>query len=282
MNKYFLILSFLISISGIANDNLRISNTDTIQNHYLSINIGSGYYQQLDFQISPLLYSGALIGGNLAFESDGNKHKFSIVMGGYFGSLTGGTKYISYSAIESMLNFSGKYIHSIGKPIKKIQQFIGGQVHNNFIFHYNQNLQNAAFTSSLLNNLSLTYEIERHFSWKSKQFKIWFLKFHQRDRKLKANFEIDLPILFYNLRPPYSTINEFSDGEIKMAYEKQTSFISGNAFQLNTNMNLTYYLSNNNAFRISYKWQAFRFKETFSSYQAAQHFFEFSLLFKFN
>ena len=282
MNKSFLIILLFIGLSGFADDSLIVSSTDTSQHHYLSINLGTNYYKHLDFQSSPLLYSGPLAGGSLAFESDGRKHKFNIVIGGYVGFLDGDTKYVSYSATESMFNLSGKYIHSVGKDNSKIQQYIGGQVNNNLLFYYNQNLQNAALTTTLLNNLTFIYELEKQFSWKSKQFKVWFIKFNRRDRKLKANFEIGLPIFFYNLRPPYSTINDFSDGESKITFEPQSYWISGNAFQLNTATSITYYLSNNNAFRVSYKWQSFRFRETFGSFQTAQHILEFSLLFKFN
>ncbi len=280
---FCLLLFSAISFSQVVNlENDDYLFTDTIQQHYFSFGISANYFKRQDLQSSPLLYQGALIGGNIAFESEGNKHKYEINLKGFYGNLSATTEYVIYPATEYTLNFNFRYVHSITRSDSKFRNFIGGQINNNALFYYNYNLQNASLNYSFLNNLALSYQVEHYFSWKSKTLKIWFLKINRRNRKIKLDFKFNLPIFFYNLRPPYSSISDFSNGENFIDIDSQSFFIFNNAFQINTNMNMTYYLSNNNAIRISYLWQGFKFTDVFNSYQSTEHILQFSLLFRLN
>jgi len=285
MNKYFLfILIITNSLFIFATDTTSVSsiNQENINKHYLSISPSYQFHKYLDNQLSALLYKGNLAGIHFAFESDQSFNKYSISIGGFYGLLNGTTQQVSYQASQGLIDLKAYYLHSINYKKDQINKYLGASVNHKYFIHYNTNLQNAAFTTSFLNHIAISAELEKLFSWQAKSSKIWFLKFNRRNRNLKINFKLDLPLLFFNLRPPYSTISDFSNGENLLDLKTKTYIIGAGAFQLNTTTSLTYYLSNTNAFRISYQWQVFKFNDAFSSYQSAQHIIEFSLLFKFN
>ena len=285
MNK-LLILFLILNITKVySNDSTQVENSlngDSIQRHFLNISSLSSKYKYLDNQYSPIIYEGPSTGIKMGFESDGNKHKWDVLATGFFGYLEGTTKVVTYPASIYGFNFTGSYLHTIGKKNAIINTYLGGRVRQNFIFYSNSNLQNAASSFSSLNNLAITAEAEKYFSWKAKHYKIWFLKFNRRDRKLRLNFKLDIPFYFYNLRPPYSSISDFSDGKNLISVVPKSYWIFADAFQLNTSTSITYYMHNCNAIRISYLWEAYKFQDTFDSYQAGQHIFEFSLLFRLN
>ncbi len=280
---YLLFLYASVSLSQVENiETTDFSNSDSIQKHYLTLGTSVNYFKQQDLISSPLLYKGALVGGNMAFESEGSKHKYEINLKGYIGNLAAKTKYVLYPATEYILNFNFRYVYSILNSSSRFHHFLGGQINNNNLFYYNQNLQNASLNYSFINNLALSYQVEHYFSWKAKTIKIWFLKIKRRNRKIKLDFRFNLPIFFYNLRPPYSTISDFSDGQNFMEIHSKSFIIFNNALQLNANTSFSYYLKNNNAIRISYLWQGYKFTDAFNSYQSTEHILEFSLLFRFN
>ena len=262
--------------------NETLDTSKTKQNHYLAISPYYSYFKYLDKQISPILYKGNLWGINLGFESDGIKHKWNTQIGGALGNLIGETQNVSYLATEYLLNINLNYLFRIGKKESIIKKYIGLSFTSNNLFFYNTGLQNAALTYSSLNNIAFSSELEKSFSWKSKSFKIWFVKLNRRARNIKVNFHLDVPLYFLNNRPPYSSIGDFTDGNSSFDSQTKSFFIFNNAFQLKTATSLSYYFHNNNAIRISYLWQSFSFSDIFDKYQSAQHILEFSLLFRFN
>ena len=285
MNKYtFLFVLCFGFLSAFSKNNTPVKG-DSINNsasYFLSISPSYQYLKYIDQQISPLLYKGSLAGLHLAFESDQRLHKYNISLSGFYGVINGKTKYVSYQATQGDINLTGYYLHAFRYQKEKLNTYIGALIKHEFIIHYNTNLQNAASTKSFMNHLALSAEIEKYLSWHAKTIQIWFLNIKRRKRLIKLNFKLDLPLIFYNKRPPYSTISDFSDGENLWSSEAQSYFIGFGAFQLNTNTSLTYYLGNRNAFRLSYQWQVFKFNELYSNYQMAQHIVQFSLLFRFN
>jgi hypothetical protein len=280
----FIILFLLVSLSSFSLNSL---DSDTItkealQCHFLNISGSYNYYKYLDNQISPLLYKGSLAGLNLGFESDGERYKYQIILGGNIGYLTAQTENVAYSANQYLLNLKINYLHKIGNKTFNFSKYLGANIQTSNIFFENRSLQNASLTYTSINHLALSAEIERQISWKAKKINIWFIKINRRDRELKFNFRLDVPLYFYNIRPPYSTISDFTDGQSTADFSTKSFWIFANAFQLNTTTSITYYLHNSNAFRFTYYWQSYKFTDTFDSYQAAQHTFEFSLLLRFN
>lgn len=282
--KLSLILFLILSIKGslLANNYENRILKDSLNAHYLILSPQLSYYQHLDFQNSPILYKGTLAGIGLSFESDGNHYKYDISLGTAYGSIKGETQNASYLATQINSQLQLKYVRRFNGLKRKIKTFAGASLLGHLNFHNNPNLQNASLSLTGLTNVALSTEFERTLTWKAKHLKIWFLKFKRRNRNLKLNFSLDVPIYFLNFRPGYSNISDFTDGENLWDLKSKHYWIFKNAFQINSKTSLSYFLSNNNAFRISYLWQAYRFKDTFDNYQAAHHIIEVSLLFRFN
>lgn len=284
MNKLNLIIFLLCSnIILLAHDSIPdpIQRTEIKTHHSIIIAPAYNYHKFLDQQLSPIVYKGNLFGLNLGYESDGEKHKYSLVLNGFYGQLLGKTHYATYFANQSIVNLYGSYYHHTNLD-KNYQLFLGSIFNHQLILYNNPNLQNAALTMSILNSLSISACLEKTLVFHAKSLKIWFIKYKTKDRLLKFSFSLNLPILFYNFRPPYSTISDFSNDENNWDLKSKFYNISAKVFRANTKTSITYYLQNNNALRISYIWDAFSFKDTFYSYQAAQHIFEVSLLFNLN
>lgn len=255
---------------------------DSINVHYLSISPFVSFYKHLDFQNSPILYKGPTAGIGLSFESDGNNYKYAFILKGAYGFLGGETKTAIYSSTQINAQLGLNYVHRITPVKSNLHCFTGASIQGDLNMHNNPSLQNASLSLTGLTNFAFSTEFESDFSWKAKNIKIWFLKFKRRKRNFKINLKFDLPLLFLNFRPGYSNISDFTNGENLWALESKQFWIFKNAFQLNTKSSFFYFLNNKNALRISYIWQAFRFEDTFDSYQAAHHSIEFSLLFRFN
>jgi hypothetical protein len=278
MNKLLFtsLFSFTILLS-LAQDSL----ISPFQDNFFRISIDLKSYQFLDQQTSALAYKGNIAGIQLAYESNNNTHQYGIGLTANYGSVIGKTEYASYLANQGIFGLDGFYTHRFFYD-KKIKTFFGLSIHHDACLHYNQNLQNASMNLSVLNNIGLNAIFDKDFSWKSKNYKLWFLKFKRRDRHIKTSFKAELPVYFQNYRSPYASISDFSDGENLWSLEPSSYINFSKAFMLSTNTSLTYYLHNGNAIRLSYQWQIFRFKDNFYTYQAAYHAFTFSLLMKLN
>lgn len=271
-------LLLAITLNNFAADTTKVSDN----NNFFRISIDIKSYKFLDQQTSALSYEGIIPGLQLAYESNKAQQQYGINLIANYGSVIGKTKYANYIANQGYFSLDGFYIHKFSKDSKKFRIFAGLSIQHQACLHYNQNLQNASFTLSIINHLDLNANFERDFSWKSKSINLWFIKFKRRDRKVKTSLNIKVPIFFQNYRSPYATISDFSDGENLWSLKKSNYFIFSKAIMLETNASLSYYLHNGNALRLSYHWQAFRFSDQFFSYQAAYHGFSFSILMKLN
>lgn len=283
MNKFLLLLICfsLLSSKVISNDSLLLRKAIE-KRHFLSISPTFSYTNKLDYQFSPLIYSGMMAGASIAFESDRLKHKWSVKASGFMGEILGETQRVTYPASYSGFNLYANYLHQIGENTAKVSKYLGASFQSSTYNYYNQNLQNAASSYTSVNNISFTASAEKIFYQKAKSIRLWFLKFNQRERFLKLKIGMDLPLVFYNLRPPYSSIRDFTNGENEIDLQSKFYYVFKDAFKLNTTVSMTYYLHNNNAVRMSYLWEVYKFNDTFDSYQSAQHIFEFSLLFCLN
>jgi hypothetical protein len=279
MNK--LITTILITFSILSHAS-EIDSLNTEQNNYFKIGINTKSYHFLDQQTSALQYSGMLGGLQLAYELENDKRKYGFGIFGDLGFVSSKTQSAEYSALQGVFGLDGYYSHRVATLFNSIKAYAGLSIQHVGLTHYNTGLQNAGFTLSLINHLDLNINLDRTFSWKAKDLKLWFIKFKRRDRKLKACFNFKLPVIFENYRAPYATISDFSDGENLFNLENASFVAFNKAIMFETTSSITYYLSNSNALRFSYQWQAFRFKDQFFTYQAAYHAFSFALLIKLN
>ncbi len=260
--------------------NFKLSS-DSIKYHVISISPSLGSTKSFDQQLSQLHFKGLNFGLNLGLEFIQSPHNYQFKLFGTYHQLSSETKMAEYPCYLYEFGFSGSYLHRINS-VKKIPIYLGAAIQHQAIFTNNPNLMNASLTLWSKTNLGIGFKILKTWLLKERIYKIGFIKLKQRSRYLMANFRLDIPVFSYNDRSPFTTIDNFTDGQSEWELEKEVYLNFFKSVQLSTQTEFYYFLQNGNAFRIAYQWNAFKFDNSYYIYQSAHHQLVLSLIIKLN
>ena len=250
-------------------------------NTYVDLGVGITKHKIRDEATSPLRYSGNLLSSYGAFLKE-HKDRIWRVYGGFnYGQIkkaVNGSTYIgtAYNGYAGMSVLFGLKRWSTDK----LFIYVGGDALWTGDFRLNFNFQNAAYNYNLTTSIGPSAAVHYKFGWKAKSFKMAGLKFNRKDRNLKISYQLNTPLVFNYIRPDYSVINDFTNGESSSSFDNNHTTFLGDAFRLNMRSELYYYFHNENAVKFNYMWEFTKVKDENFIVDSSNHYFLISLLFR--
>lgn len=249
-------------------------------NTFLDLGVGISRHKIRDESTSPLRYSGRLwnLSGSYIQE---NNNRFWRLYGGFSsgnirktvsGSTFLATSYNGFGGMSVLFGLKNQ-------SEKKIKMFVGGDAMWTGDFRINFNFQNASYNYNLTTGIGPSFLTQYHFGWNAKKSKLGFIKWKRKERHLKLSYQVSLPLFYHFIRPDYSVIKDFTNGETGASGfdNPQISFI-GDVIKFNMRTELFYYFENGNGIKLGYMWDFAKVKDDFFVVDASQHIYTIALL----
>jgi len=279
-------MKFIISLFLIVFQLISIQAQDVIpekkkkSNHFLEIGLGLNYHALRDNGTSPLMYKGYLPAIHIQYFWTSEKfiglldEAFSI---GYLKtrnfSSTDNNKAVSYN---NELSFTALYKI---RNFSKNTFYLGWEFGTMSNLRVNEKFNNANLNYDFVAYLAPTAMLEHNISWHSGNEVVSLKK---RERNLKFQYILSIPVISSVLRPGYVTISDFVDINtlpIKLENIKITSF---NHYFLMKNKFIVYYvLHNNNMLKLSYGFNYFSLYRNYNPVKGMYSTFMASIVFRF-
>ena len=290
----FIIIISFISVNAQSNsiDSVKIAKKKAKQikkaerkarNRYILINFGYNISKMKDQTVSPLLYKGSGVNYGISYlrldKKKINFYDFNINNSSLDISNDEVTQGSSSTLFKSYLNIYSLY--GITNIRNKIFLYFGWHLKNSFTSYLNTKYMNSAFILSGFSESGGTVRVDVPFSWKSKKSKFLFFKINRKERQLRFSFMFGVPLFSHTFRPEYAGINNLVDGKSTLPITHQASMI-GKYMYLDSKIELLYELGNYNLIKLSYNWDFLHYDPGYNKIQAANHYFNVSLVIKLN
>jgi hypothetical protein len=233
-----------------------------------------------DFATSPLFYEGSPMQYSLAWAKDEGKMERRLSLKYQSGTFkpelekvktpsTVSTIYLQYSRLWYLASW------------KKTDLRLGGMLDIGGNLRINPSLQNNAGGLEIFNTLFLSAKASRDVSrLNEKSGKFLFLfKYRRVPRRRTLSFQLNAALMNNSIRNGYIYSNQANiTNKPNIFYNYQFNTFSG--YRLNTALEYSIFLSNGNAIRYSWNWDAFQSGEKFNRLEMAHHAFQVSFLFQ--
>ena len=280
--------TFLILISTLLTGSLfsQVSIPKTkeqIKPSYIMISFGAGSSNFRDFATSPLVYQGGAVYMGVGRLKHNVKSNVEYAM--YYTSGKNKAEMANTPTVSHLNSFSSYYSRLY--PVRKFYDSTwglkaGGLVHATGNYRYNKSLRNNSVGFELIANIMASVQADRDVSrTKVKHKKFLFIKYtlNPRHKELSVRFNVGAVNTSYRDGYIYtrhaSVLNQF-----KIFDGYQFKVFSG--ARVSSFVDYTIYLKNNNAFRFSYVWDAYKTGGDLDKLEMASHILKFTLLFKTN
>ncbi|MBR9861459.1 hypothetical protein GYB22_12095 [bacterium] len=247
---------------------------------FISISSGVNFSSFRDFATSPLIYSGTPIYTSISHLDLDQERESQISLSYSFGKYKSdfnnqnteskvNTISLNYLELFEVKNWSSP----------KLNLKVGGQfnaivnIRNNEDFFNNS--EGVDIISNLFGSVKATLDLSRDEEVKKK---FLFINYTAQKRSQNLSFGLNMGLVngafrngfaYTSSSAPINTDEFFADYELKIF----------KGFRINTVLDYTYHLHNNNAVRISYLWDAFKTAGYEDNFEMANHIIKCSLLF---
>lgn len=278
-----ILLYFLLTISLGNMYAQPIGNNTGKANHFLEVGLGMNSHAIRDKGTSPLLYKGLLPAVHLQYLLTKSNFIGIINENFYIGYL----KTRNYQTIDNnkALSINNDLTFTALFRVKsrnRINFYAGGELGTLANVRLNDKFNNANLNYEIMVSLGPSAMLEYNTSWKSGRINLGLVSFKKRDRNLKFQYSMSMPVLTNVLRPGYATINDFVDNNnytIKLDEFKLTSF--KNLFMFRNRFTLYYILRNNNMLKFNYDFNYFSYYNTYNPVRGINSSLMFSIVFRF-
>lgn len=274
-----LALPFLLSAQSPNQSNSK-KEAQNLRSSYITFGGGGNYTSFRDFATSPLFYNGygGMFHTSIIQSDDQVENEFGFIFtGGNYSNSVGtsynesfdGSFYWYYSSLYRINSLSSSRLNTKAGGTLNLAMNIRS---NNA---YMNNGYGSEFIPTLFGSAKTTYDISRKVA---KDKNLWFLKFHLNPRKMLLSYQLNAGLINSSYRNGYvykgqsALLNDWKeyDGYV-------FNIFSG--FRMNSSLDFTYFLHNNNALRLSYLWEAYRTGNEFDKFEFSSHNLSLSLLF---
>ena len=233
-----------------------------------------------DFATSPLFYHGSPMQYCLAWSKDEGRKERRLSLKYQSGKFkpelkevqtpsTVSTIYLQYSRLWYLTSW------------KKTDFRLGGMLDFGGNLRINPSLQNNAAGLEIFNTLFLSAKASRDVSrLNEKSGKFLFLfKYRRVPRRRTISLQLNAAVMNNSFRNGYIYSNQANiTNKPNILYNYKFNTFSG--YRLNTALEYSIFLSNGNAIRYSWNWDAFQSGEKFNRLEMAHHAFQVSFLFQ--
>lgn len=276
----------LVTKSAMSQDeNIALSfrNPDNIRPTYIDFSFGASYIDFRDFATSPLFYRGLSSNfGVYRFVLDQNRESRQGFMLGYGETSTSGDIQTTSASVGFLnINHTELYKIQMGLP-EKWNTKIGGKINLTGNLRQNKSFRNNSIGMEGIGTIFASFKIGRDVSRiKKKTLDIKLFKLHFLPRKRQLYWQVNLALVNMTFRNGFAYM-EHSSIQNDYNYFDSHEFQIFQGYRLNTSLDYFIYLKNNNAFRISYIWDAYHTGKDYEKLEMAKHHIMLSFLFGLN
>jgi hypothetical protein len=220
-----------------------------------------------DFATSPLFYHGNPMQYSLAWAKDEGLKERRLLFKYQSGTFTPENKNIKTPSTAHSLFLQYSRLWYIG-TWKKTDVRLGGMMDVSGNLRVNPSLQNNAGGLEIFNTLFASVRFGRDVSrLQEKSGKIlWLIPYHRIPRRRTISFQLNAALMNNNFRNGYIYSNQANiTNKPNILYNYQFNAFSG--YRLNTTLEYSIFLSNGNAIRYSWFWDAMQSGEEFNRFE---------------
>lgn len=244
------------------------------ENRFLTFGTGYSHYKVRNTNMSPLLYTGSTIFSDFGYVKLSNQKIDRFDFLSWAGSVKPSINpdLTNSNMTFFRLDFDYMYMHSM-KIWKEtdLNWFAGGAWTTKNGFRLHNKYYNNNFDFDVISSLNVATAIRKSLLI--------------NNHPVEITYHLLLPVLSYTIGPSYSYVlpeDYIVEPEPNAwTFLKSGQFVSLNHLQrVNSLLDISYYINNGNAFRLSYHWDFINNKST-NQIISANHGFTLSTLFKF-
>lgn len=262
---------------------LSFRQADSLRPRYVDLGFGASYFNFRDFATSPLFYHG--MKGNFSVfrltQDEQRDSRQGFVLG--FGAASTFGNSMNTGAVLGRLDIIHTELYQIAPDLhEKWNLKIGGMINLSGNIRQNSSFNNNSFGAEALGTLFASFRLGRDVSrTELKTIDLWVCSFGLIPRKRELAFQFNTALVNATYRNAYNYMDHSSIfDEYNYFNRHELEFFSG--YRLNTALEYTIHLNNNNAFRLSYLWDAYYTGPKTERFEMAEHQILFSFLFYLN
>lgn len=247
---------------------------------YLHLGFGLSSYHLQDYAVSPLSYKGPLLNGTSGYDVKGEDLIWGVFVQGGVGFLA--SDYSSTNTMNINTQLTSYYAKKISKLTgDKVKTYLGGYIMSGGNVRVNNGFFNAgANFYDMIISYGITGKVSSGYNFRTKSFG-WNNQGETEGRHIALGCQLYVPVFHTYWRPEYAVISNFPSSETSVVPDAQ--IVSWETLaRLTSQLDLTYFLKNNNAFRLSYKWDAYSINPGYNRIAASNNAFLVSMLFRLN
>jgi hypothetical protein len=242
---------------------------------------------QLDKLVSPLVYKGMLVGGNIGLLRKRERNVYQLNAQYQQGKLYNQiqTKQYYASAQHLQISLGGCYKIPLIRS-NKLKGYLGWQVSHQSDFRKNDQFQNSSYTYNLSTSISPTFLIE----------KLWYIYnngnrfFLKKQRTIGFSYQLSSPILAGISRPSYIAIRQLKDGSgstyqnslIKELIQQYQLTTINQFIAVQSVFNIQFHFTNSNRISLQYAWNFETLNTANRAYKVAHAALQLSLYTRLN
>lgn len=281
-NSFFCIFIFVMtSVNVLAQKSG--SDSPTHFNHFLEIGIGANYYAIRDNGTSPLIYKGYIPGIHFQYFFSNSRFYGIIDENFSLGNLNtrnfpaDKNRAVTYN---NDFSFDALYhLHHLGR----IALYGGGELGTMANIRSNDKFNNARLNYEFMVNLAPSILLEYNASRKAGKTNLGLFTLKRRDRAVKLQYGLSLPVVAAILRPGFVSINDFVDDNSLAIEMKDTRLVTlSRLIMVRNRFNFYYILHNKNMLKFNYNFTYFDYNRKFNPVKSINAAFFISIVFRFN
>ncbi|MFO7841226.1 MAG: hypothetical protein R6V48_03580 [Fidelibacterota bacterium] len=244
---------------------------------YLHFGASGGYTNIKDAGTSPLRYQGASAELSFAYIAENTSSTWGIYSDMSYSAGFAGTYYMMNYIKMRFDTYYLKQIPQISGSTWQVQA--GGSWLSNMAFTYNDAYLNASVNADFFSGPHVRGRFTYTFKRPEYERKIAFIRFRRPERRYRLIYELDLPLIIFNRRPPFSFVLNGSRTDLDIF---DSHFFVGGS-HLRSKLGLARYLKNGNALQLAYIWDVYTSgKRDIYRFETASHLLQCAFYFKLN
>ena len=247
---------------------------------YLNFDLLVGQTKVQDYSVSPLKFKGLDLGLGVGYYNKGEKSEWSINTFGSHSFMSNEKSSSITQFVSGTLNLS--YLRKSNKLTgKKLRTYLGLYSLSDINLRINGSYFNTSYVFDFISSIGISGKLNSGFNFKTNSF-TWNHQGKNNDGKYVAlDLQVNIPLLHLYNRPGYATVDNFPSTENPSTSQTSAS-TWGKVARLTSKLDLTWFMKNNNALRMSYFWDAYSINPGYNKLSVANGRLFLTLLFRLN
>lgn len=232
-----------------------------------------------DFATSPLFYRGSPFQYSLAWSKEEGRRERRIIVKYQSGQFAPDNAAIKTPSTIYTMYLQYSRLWYVGSW-KKNDLRVGGLLDVSGNLRINPSLLNNAGGLELVNTLFVSAKISRDVSRKTEKFNkiLWLIPYRRLPRRRTISFQFNAALMNNNYRNGYLYSNQANiTDKPSLFYNYQFNAFAG--YRLSSALEYSIFLSNGNAIRYAWNWDAFQSGDEFNRFEMGHHAFQIAFLF---